>query len=250
MKMSRTIRALLLAGTIAPASARADHHGMAMSHGEDPSAFGASVALLAASFDTMYYVGDYQGVLPSASWSSGWFVGGASLPYYRIRENGLETYGPGDLVINGQARLLDRQLCTPFGSAARPGEAGACDRGALQGGVMMAVSFPTGNSLAGLGMGHDMPLMMDGLMTSGAIASPGFAGARSTPAGSAQRIEGEVRDARRRCERDRVELRRIGGLAVVRAPEHERDGKRLLHADLSITRVISSGASRRTGGPQ
>lgn len=136
MKMSREIWVLLLAGTIAPAGARADHHGMMMSHGEDPSSFGATVGLIAASFDTMYYVGDYQGVLPAASWSSGWFVGGASLPYYRIRENGLETYGPGDLVVNGQARLLDR--------------------GALQAGAMMAVSFPTGNALAGLGMGHDM----------------------------------------------------------------------------------------------
>jgi hypothetical protein len=136
MKMRRALSVLVLAGTLVPASARADHHGMVMEHGADPSAFGASVALLAASFDTMYYVGDYQGVLPSMSWTHDWFVGGASLPYYHIRTNGLENYGPGDLVLNGQARLFDR--------------------GEVQGGALFAVSFATGDPIAGLGMGHDM----------------------------------------------------------------------------------------------
>jgi hypothetical protein len=135
--MNMAGRITLMLALAAPAVAHADHHGMAMSQaGDTPSTFGAGVSLLAATFATTYYSGDYEGLLPSASWATGRFAAGASLPAYRVLENGLAIYGVGDLVVNGQAALLvDRDV---------------------QAGVMLAASAPTGNEVNGLGMGHYM----------------------------------------------------------------------------------------------
>jgi hypothetical protein len=118
------------------ASARADHHAMIAPEGRDGSQLDASVALLAASFSTMFYGGNYEGVLPAIDWSRGRFAAGASMPYYRMSENGLETYGPGDFVAHGQVRLLEVDAVT--------------------GGAMFAASDPSGDSTHGMGMGHPM----------------------------------------------------------------------------------------------
>ncbi len=137
--MNVTFRIVLVLALAAPAAARADHDHMAMGepHGSG-STFGAGVTLVAASFSTTYYDGDYEGLVPSASWAAGRFGAGASVPVYRLLENGLATYGPGDLVIHGQAALVT----TP----------------SVQAGAMLAVSAPTGNEFNGLGMGHYMAM--------------------------------------------------------------------------------------------
>lgn len=135
--MNVTFRIVLLVALAAPTVARADHDHMAMTEPHDGgSTFGAGVTLVAASFSTMYYDGDYEGLVPSASWASGRFGAGASMPVYRLLENGLATYGPGDLVVHGQAALV----ATPT----------------VQAGAMLGASAPTGNEYNGLGMGHYM----------------------------------------------------------------------------------------------
>jgi hypothetical protein len=135
-----------------PAVAHADHHGMAMSSDEQPadeSSFGASISLLAASYGSTYYVGDYQGFIPSLSWAKGRFSASASLPLYRIDENGVTLDGVGDFITSGSARLLD----IPGGTA----------------GLSLAVSLPTTDGMAGLfGMDHVMVMPMAwGMWTAG-----------------------------------------------------------------------------------
>ncbi len=128
---------LLVAALALPRAARADHHGMVMGQPEDtPSTFGAGISLLAATFATTYYAGDYEGVMPSASWVMGRYSAGANLPFYRLYENGLPVYGLGDFVVHGQAALLVGHT--------------------TQAGLLAAVSAPTGNDVNGLGMGHWM----------------------------------------------------------------------------------------------
>ena len=123
-------------GLTAP-EALADHHGMAMepSHG---SVIGTSVSLLAASFATPDFAGDYEGVIPSLSWSTPRYVLGANLPLYRLQENGRELYGRGDAVIHGQGTFVEA--------------------GEVHAGGLLAVTFPTGDGEAGTGMGHAMAM--------------------------------------------------------------------------------------------
>ena len=129
---------LFIAGLVVltAGSARAEHaHGM--HHGDDAEhVFGAGIAMVAASFDTMLYGGNYQGLLPSLHWSRGRFAAGASTGLYRIEENGARIYGLGDVMFHGQVTLVG-------GHAARAG-------------VVAMVSAPTGDDLHGLGMGHAM----------------------------------------------------------------------------------------------
>jgi hypothetical protein len=127
---------LWIAGTLllSAGSARADHgHGIEQG---GASAFGAGVAVVAASFDTMFYAGNYQGVIPSLHWSNERFATGASVAMYRLEENGAEFYGFGDVVVHGQATLV----------RAHP----------IHAGVIAAVSAPVGDELRGMGMGHPM----------------------------------------------------------------------------------------------
>ena len=128
-------RAVVLVALLGPASVRADHDHGAMQAG--PSSFGASIAFVAASFDTMIYAGDYQSVVPSARWSNERFFVSAGLPLYRLLENGRTLYGPGDAMIHGRFVAL-----------------GSTDR--ARAGVALGVMAPTGDPLTGLGMGHVM----------------------------------------------------------------------------------------------
>lgn len=118
------------------AAARADHHGMTMPGDPDATSFGVGLSVLAATYSTRFYTGDYEGVQSDVSWASGRFLAGASLAYYRLFENGLQTDGPGDLVLHGQVTLIAR--------------------GETQAGVLVAGSAPTGDGMLGLGMGHPM----------------------------------------------------------------------------------------------
>lgn len=119
--------------------ARADHHGMAMSTApERASDFGASVSFVAARFDTMNYVGAYQGVVASAGWTHDRFGVSLTAPLYHLSENGASFAGIGDVAVMGRLGLV------------------ATDRGQL--GVTAMVSAPTGNGYEGLGMGHAMAM--------------------------------------------------------------------------------------------
>ncbi len=124
------------------AVAHADHHGMAMEHGDaSSSSFTAGVSLVAATFspsqgDSMYFGGTYEGLVAAGEWSYERFSAGASWAYYRLLRNGAEQYGVGDLVANAQVALLQDTD--------------------LQAGFLGAVSAPTGNEELGLGMGHPM----------------------------------------------------------------------------------------------
>lgn len=134
-------------GLISPGRAVAEHdHG----GGEDvgaTSAFGAAVAVVAARFDTMLYAGDYEGISPSLRWSDDRFAVVAAMPGYRVHKNGKTLYGPGDAVVHGVASIVRA--------------------GATQAGGALAVSLPTGDDQAGLGMGHVM--VMPGLWASHAL---------------------------------------------------------------------------------
>jgi hypothetical protein len=140
MTMLSRITVVLIAGTLVSRPARADHHGgMTMSSSAaDESTVEASVSLIAAQYDSMYYGGDYQGVISALRWSRDRFGASANVGVYRLQENGLRVYGLGDVVVQGQARLVDD--------------------GYRHAGVSVAVSAPTGADSNGLGMGHFMAM--------------------------------------------------------------------------------------------
>jgi hypothetical protein len=125
--------AILLAS--APAFAQHDH-----AHEEHeatrPAAITAGVALVAASFDTRFYEGHYEGLVPSARWSNARFAAIASGSVYRLEKNGAQSYGLGDVSVHGQAMLVRHDT--------------------LDAGVLAGVSLPTGDSRHGMGMGHVM----------------------------------------------------------------------------------------------
>jgi hypothetical protein len=130
------VRALVTIGlALASAPAFAQHEHVHDEH-HHPAAFAASVALVAASYDTMSYAGSYQGFLPSVHWVHSRFAAIVSGSMYRLEKNGATLYGVGDAAVHGQARLV--------------GE------GALQAGLVLGVSAPTGNAQRGFGMGHVM----------------------------------------------------------------------------------------------
>lgn len=128
--------ALLLAST--PAFAQHDH-----SHEEAPkgeaaasSSFGLGLSLVAATFDTRLYVGDYEGVVAHARWSSERFAVIVSGSAFRIEKNGGVDVGGGDLGVHGQAVLVSAD--------------------SFDAGVIAGISLPTGSAVDGLGMGHAM----------------------------------------------------------------------------------------------
>lgn len=136
MSMAVRIALVSLGLGLTASSARADHHGMHMEAGSGGSEIDAGLSLLAASFSTPDFVGDYQGIVPAVSWVTRRFVLGANVPMYRLQENGRETYGLGDAMLHGQATLLEGDE--------------------VHAGALLGAMFPTGDGQAGLGMGHAM----------------------------------------------------------------------------------------------
>ena len=155
MGMALRITAFLLVGA-AVAHAQ-HHHEMSMPgegdehHESSAGTFGAGVALVAASYDTMDYGGNYAGVLPSLQWSKSRFAVIASGSMYRLEENGALVYGFGDLMVHGQVAVVTSHHASA--------------------GVIAGVSAPTGDNLHGLGMGHVM--LMPAIY--GVFATPRFA---------------------------------------------------------------------------
>jgi hypothetical protein len=127
---------LCIAGAVAlsAGSAWADHdHAVEHAHA---SAFGAGVTMVAASYDSMFFVGNYQGVQPAVTWGNPRFAAGVSGALYRIERNGASYYGFGDLVAHGQAMLAGDER--------------------VRGGFVLGVTAPVGDERHGLGMGHPM----------------------------------------------------------------------------------------------
>ena len=122
------------------ASAWAQHHHMEM-HEEDDGPhheLGAGLALVAATFDTMAFVGNYQGVLPSVQWTHGRYGVAASTGVYRVEENGADFYAFGDVLVHGHVAIAES--------------------GRSSVGVVAGISAPTGDSQRGTGMGHVMAM--------------------------------------------------------------------------------------------
>ncbi len=144
MNVMIQIAVVVAVGTSAPRLARADHHDMVMSSDGDHenSSFDAGVSLVAARFDSTYYAGDYQGVVPTLGWSRGQFAVTAMIGLYRLAENGLSLYGQGDAMVQGVVRVLDTEKCH------------------VQ--VALGVSAPTADVTNGLGMGHTMMMPSTG----------------------------------------------------------------------------------------
>lgn len=130
--------AALLVGCLVPTAALADHshHHDAEAAAPAGSRFSAKLGLLAATFTTQSFVGDYQGVTPKLQWASGRFSASTAIGAYRLRKNGALYHGVGDLFVDGQATLVG-------------GLAGSA-------GVVLAMSAPTGSDRNSLGMGHFM----------------------------------------------------------------------------------------------
>jgi hypothetical protein len=142
MRMAARLTLVVVGLTAATAHAE-HHHDMAMmdagaGSGEvaQPAPFDASVQLIAASYSTLTYQGDYEGAIAALGYSHDRYMVGASLGTYRILLNGLESYGIGDLMVHAGAMLVHA--------------------GEVQAGVVAMVSFPTGDEVFGLGMGHTM----------------------------------------------------------------------------------------------
>jgi len=142
--MSRRIGVAALVGAFVPQASGvvfAEHdHGMAMSenHHEDSSELSAGVSVETARFTNTFYVGSYQGIMPSLGWMRGRFGASATIGLYHLDENGLSTYGLGDAMIAGHATVLAAET--------------------LQAGVALHVMAPTGSEPDGLGMGHVMAM--------------------------------------------------------------------------------------------
>ncbi len=134
------VTAIALAGLLGGSvRAFADHHHADMeSRAGSANQFQAGVSLVAAQYDSMYYVGDYEGVVSSVAYRRGRASVMVSLPMYSLQANGLRRSGLGDVMAMGRATLLGD------------------DR--LHAGISLGVMAPTGDDIGGLGMGHVMAM--------------------------------------------------------------------------------------------
>ena len=149
MHMRLWIASLLLSA----GSAHAEHDHT-VEHGGDKRAFGAGVSMVAASFDTMFYVGNYQGIMPAVHYTYRRFAIGANTALYRVEKNGGRPYGFGDAIVHGQYVFTgERDVAA---------------------GVSAAMSVPIGDDQRGLGMGH--PMLMPALFGSAKLDEISVAG--------------------------------------------------------------------------
>lgn len=114
------------------------HDHMDMQAEPESTDFAATVSLVAASYDTMSYSGDYEGVLPRLTWTHGRVSLAAMASGYRIYANGLDHYGIGDVMASGAVTLFSTD--------------------SVVAGAMAMLSAPTGDEYIGFGMGHPMAM--------------------------------------------------------------------------------------------
>ncbi len=133
----RLTLALAIAGVASASRARAhEHHGAPAA----PTERGVRLAVsaIAARYDTGTYVGDYEGLALAVGVARGRFAVHAIAPIYRLRANGADRWGPGDIMIGGDAIAFARRRW-------------------LVGGSLM-FGAPSGDGIRGLGMGHAMTM--------------------------------------------------------------------------------------------
>jgi hypothetical protein len=132
--MRFSLCAVLLLTWATSAHAQHDHHHVE----EHPptSVVAAGASLVAASFDTPLYIGNYQGIIPSLRWSNARFGAMVNASAYRLDKNGASRFGLGDLGVHGQARVWSAP--------------------SFETGASLAVTVPTGSGERGFGMGHVM----------------------------------------------------------------------------------------------
>jgi hypothetical protein len=112
------------------------HHEMEMQPEAPHDVFGVGVAVVAASYETMDYAGNYEGVLPSVRWSRPRFGVAATAGYYRLEKNGAKLWGQGDLTVHGQVLIAGNARASV--------------------GAIAGVMAPIANGQRGMGMGHVM----------------------------------------------------------------------------------------------
>ena len=89
-------RPSLLLGQASVARASISTPWITMRGGCRSIAFGAGVCVVAASFDTMSYDGNYQGVVPALQWTNGALRAGANVSCIGSRRTARGLYGAGD----------------------------------------------------------------------------------------------------------------------------------------------------------
>jgi len=102
--------------------------------------FNLRLGAVAATYQSARAEGDYQGLTLGfeALWPGVRL--GASLPAYRLLRNGVELYGPGDVLLSAEATFAETWTRS------------------LLFGVALSTSLPTGSSEDDLGMGHLMAM--------------------------------------------------------------------------------------------
>jgi hypothetical protein len=144
------------------------HHGAPGAPASRP--FRAAVTMLAASFDTMFYAGDYEAVGVSFEWRAPRVGAHVAVPMYRLQENGATHLGAGDVMIGADVTAVRR------------------DRWSA--GAGLGATLPTGDPNVSLGMGH--PMLMPSLW--GAHEAPRWRGAVAVGVGRALAELGSAHD--------------------------------------------------------
>ena len=128
--------AVVVALALASSTARAEHDHCTPARTAETTRVTASVGAIAASYRSELYEGDYQGGSLGVKWTRGRYEVAARGIAYQIDRNGATYRGFGDLMVHGAATLFER--------------------GVFATGGHFMVMAPTGDSMAGLGMGHWM----------------------------------------------------------------------------------------------
>ncbi len=137
--MRRSLTELVLAvSSLVPIPALADHCQPAVPLENAGTGLRLGVAVESASYRTSRYEGVYQGLAATGSWNWNWLGVRAQLPAYRLNRNGQVVTGIGDVFVEGRTELW------------------VSDKERWRAGAMAALTLPSGDASADLGMGHAM----------------------------------------------------------------------------------------------
>jgi hypothetical protein len=162
----------LLVVAAATAHAEHDHSQHHPAAEEDVQSFKASLGVLAATYRSPLYEGDYQGGTLGAAYARGRFEVGVMATAYQIDRNGKTYRGVGDVMVHGAAQLFTR--------------------GDFSAGAHFMVMAPTGDAMRGLGMGHwmSMPAAWSSFATSIVTLSGSLGYARGSGSANAHAEHG------------------------------------------------------------
>lgn len=137
--MRRSLTALVLAASsLVPIAVYADHCEPAAPLQDAGTGQRLGVAVESASYRTSRYEGVYEGLATTWSWNWNWLGVRAQLPAYRLNRNGRVVTGLGDVFLEGRAEFW------------------VSDEERWRAGLMSALTLPSGDASADLGMGHAM----------------------------------------------------------------------------------------------